>query len=292
MLYFSFFFSNVFWNERAWYGGKRGKKMWKLPREMGWEGKGCGFEGGATSTNCRLTAPTSSSWPKTCLFHPHTRSCFSLWWPECQKRDTSFLLSFTLFYFIFLVVSNRRTFPLLALVLFSLHGFNCQSDHTVSSLVIISSLSLLAHWRQGLHKWRVISVCLYHCLPALLWSLDRSLVCLYHCLPPSSDLWIEILCSCPVHTVHRADCVIADHVITIRVLACRHEVHPHNTQTIRARGQGKRAISHHPAVSTVGVLFIVYDLTLVGAKMQAQWQIGCLVPHSKPSLRDARWPDT
>ena len=49
-----------------------------------------------------------------------------------------------------MVVSNRRTFPLLALVLFSLHGFNCQSDHTVSSLVIISSLSLLAHWRQGL----------------------------------------------------------------------------------------------------------------------------------------------
>ena len=33
----------------------------------------------------------------------------------------------------FLVVSNRRTVPLLALVLFSLHGFNCQSDHTVSS---------------------------------------------------------------------------------------------------------------------------------------------------------------
>ena len=50
-----------------------------------------------------------------------------------------------LLYFILLVVSNRRTFPLLALVLFSLHGFNCQSDHTVSSLVIISSLSLLAH---------------------------------------------------------------------------------------------------------------------------------------------------
>ena len=47
--------------------------------------------------------------------------------------------------FYFLVVSNRRTFPLLALVLFSLHGFNCQSDYTVSSLIIISSLSLFAH---------------------------------------------------------------------------------------------------------------------------------------------------
>ena len=31
--------------------------------------------------------------------------------------------------------------------------------------------------------------------------------------------WTELnLCSCPVHTVHRADCVIADHVITICIL--------------------------------------------------------------------------
>ena len=141
MLYFSFFLSNVFWNERAWYGGKRGKKMWKLLREMGWEGKGCGLEGGVTSTNCRLNTLTSSSWPKTCAFHPHTSTCFSLWWPECQKRDTSFLLSFILFIY-FLVGSNRRTFPLLSLVLFSLHGFNCQLDHTVSSLIIFKSESI------------------------------------------------------------------------------------------------------------------------------------------------------
>ena len=117
---------------------------------------------------------------------------------------------FSLLFIYFLVGSNRRTFPLLSLVLFSLHGFNCQWDHMVSSLTIIPSLRLLVHWRQGRHKWGVTSVCLYHCLPPLFWSLDRSPLCLYHCLPPSPDLWIEVLCSCPVHTVHRADCVIAD----------------------------------------------------------------------------------
>jgi len=66
----------------------------------------------------------------------------------------------------------------------------------VSSLIIILSLSLLAHWRQGLHKEGVTSVCLYCCLSPLLWSLARSPVCLYHCLPHSSDLYIEVLCSC------------------------------------------------------------------------------------------------
>ena len=104
MQYFYFLLSSVFWNERAWYGGKRGNKMWKLLREPGWEGKGCGIEGVSMSTQCRLTALTSSSWPKTCPFHPHTRSSFSLWWSECQKK--SYKLS-SLF-FSFLVGSNRR----------------------------------------------------------------------------------------------------------------------------------------------------------------------------------------
>ena len=173
MLYFSFFLSNVFWNERAWYGGKREKKMWKLLKEMDSEGKECGLEGGAMSRNCRLTALTSSNWPKTCLFHPHTRSCFFLWWSECQKRDTSFRLSF-IYLFIFLVEVIEELFPSAVILFLSLHGFSCQSHHMVSSLIIILSLSLLAHWRQGLHKGGVTSVCLYHCLPLLFWSLDRS----------------------------------------------------------------------------------------------------------------------
>ena len=105
MLYFYFLLSNVFWNERAWYGGKRGKKTWKLLRDQGWEGKGYEIEGVLTSTHCILTALTSSSWPKTCPFHPHTRSSSSLWWSECQRK--SYKLS-SLFYFFFLVGSNRR----------------------------------------------------------------------------------------------------------------------------------------------------------------------------------------
>ena len=64
-------------------------------------------------------------------------------------------------------------------------------------------------------------------------------------------------------------------------------VHPHHTQMIRARGQGKRVISHKPGVSTVGGLFMVCDLALLGARVQAQRQIRHVVPHSKPSLRDA-----
>ena len=109
MLSFYFLLSNVFWNERAGCGGKRGKKMWKLLRGPGWEGKGCGIEGASTSTQCRLTALTSSSWPKTCPFHPHTHSSFSLWWAECQKK--SYKLSSVLFYFIF-VGSKRRAISL------------------------------------------------------------------------------------------------------------------------------------------------------------------------------------
>ena len=49
--------------------------------------------------------------------------------------------------------------------------------------------------------------------------------------------------------------------------------------------------THQPGISTVGGLFIVCDLALIGAKVQAQWQIGCLVPHSKPSIMDARQSD-
>ena len=60
---------------------------------------------------------------------------------------------------------------------------------------------------------------------------------------------------------------------------------------IEARGQGNRGASHQPGVPTVGGLLIVCDLALVGAKVQAQRQFGCLVPHSKPSVRDARQSD-
>ena len=105
MPYFHFLLYSVFWNERAWYGGERGKKMWKLLRELCWEGKGCGIEGVSMYTQGRLTALTSSSWPKTCPFHPHTCSSSSLWWSECQRN--SYKLS-SLFSFFFLVGSNRR----------------------------------------------------------------------------------------------------------------------------------------------------------------------------------------
>ena len=94
--YFHFLLSSVFWSERAWYGGKRGKEMWNLLRESCWEGKGCEIEGVSMSTHSRLTELTSCSWPKTCPFHPHTRSSSSLWWTECQRKRhklSSFLFS-------------------------------------------------------------------------------------------------------------------------------------------------------------------------------------------------------
>ena len=49
--------------------------------------------------------------------------------------------------------------------------------------------------------------------------------------------------------------------------------------------------SHQPGISTVGSLFIVCDLALIGANVQTQRQIRCLIPHSKPSVRDARQSD-
>ena len=85
---------------------------------------------------------------------------------------------------------------------------------------------------------------------------------------------MEVLCSHPVHTVQGSDCVIADRVITVCVLACRHEVTPTTHNWLEARGQGNRGASHQPGVPTVGGLLIVCDLALVGAKVQAQSQIG------------------
>ena len=106
--YFHFLLSSAFWNERACYGGKRGKKMWKLLREPCWEGNGCGIEGDSMSTQCRLTAFTSSRWPKTWSFHPRTRSSSSLWWSECQRKN----YKLSSFFSFFLVGSNRRAISL------------------------------------------------------------------------------------------------------------------------------------------------------------------------------------
>ena len=50
--------------------------------------------------------------------------------------------------------------------------------------------------------------------------------------------------------------------------------------------------SHQPGVSALGCLFIFCDVSFIRAKVQTHWQISCLIPHSKPSLRDARWPDS
>ena len=78
------------------------------------------------------TGLTSSSWPRTCPFHPRTRSSFSLWWSECQKKK---LKAFFLF---FLVGGNRR--------IISLCYHQCSSacmdaaaghDHTTSSFITI-----------------------------------------------------------------------------------------------------------------------------------------------------------
>lgn len=35
--------------------------------------------------------------------------------------------------------------------------------------------------------------------------------------------------------------------------------------------EGKGGISHQPGVTTVGCLFILCDLTLIGAKVQTDW---------------------
>ena len=67
---------------------------------------------------------------------------------------------------------------------------------------------------------------------------------------------------------------------------------PITHKRLEARRQENRGASHQPGVlTTVGSLLIICDLALVGAKVQAQWQIGCLIPHSKPSVRDARQAD-
>ena len=84
-----------------------------------------------------------------------------------RERVTSFSLSFLSFFF-FLVGSNRIAISLCSHWCFSAcmgstvsRTTRCQSDYTVISLLIIPSLSLLVHWRQGLHKGGVTSVCLY-----------------------------------------------------------------------------------------------------------------------------------
>ena len=45
----------------------------------------------------------------------------------------------------FFVEVLEENFPSAVILLFSLHGFSCQSDYMVRSLIIILSLSLLAH---------------------------------------------------------------------------------------------------------------------------------------------------
>ena len=54
---------------------------------------------------------------------------------------------------------------------------------------------------------------------------------------------MEVLCSRPGNTVHRADCVIANRVITLCILACRHEVPPTTYMRLEARGQGNGCFS-------------------------------------------------
>lgn len=85
------------------------------------------------------------------------------------------------------------------------------------------------------------------------------------------------------HKVHSA--YIANRVVPMHVPACRWGPQP-------TGDRGQVDASHHPGVSTVGLLFIFCDLALVGAKVQTQRQIGRLVPHSEPRLRDARHSDS
>lgn len=88
---------------------------------------------------------TSSSWPKSYPFHPHTHSSFSLWWSEFEKEKLK-TFCFVLFWW-----GGNRGIILLSCsqCSFSMHGINPQCDHMMCSLVIIYTSESLRQRRAG-----------------------------------------------------------------------------------------------------------------------------------------------
>ena len=160
MPYFHFLLSSVFWNERAWYEGKeeRCESCWGIcvenERVVGLRESQCIH----MADSLRSPHPFC---PRRVLSIHILIAVPPFGELSVRERVTSFPLSFLFSW----QEAIEELFLSALIVLFTLHGFSCQSDHTVSSLLIIPRRSLLVHWRQVLHKGGVTSVC-RHCVPS------------------------------------------------------------------------------------------------------------------------------
>ena len=101
---------------------------------------------------------TSSSWPKSYPFHPHTRSSFSLWWSEFEKEKLQFFV-FCFLFFCFLVCEGwggNRGIILLSCGQwsFSLYGISPQCDHMMYSLVVVYTAGSLCQLRAQVPQGR------------------------------------------------------------------------------------------------------------------------------------------
>lgn len=146
-------------------------------------------------------------------------------------------------------------------------ALGCQSwDHVTPFSPMVSFMDSNTHYNQP-HKM-LLSHCVYVCFLCLCSAL----------LTLTFRFEAGLLCLCKDHSAHRTS-----HNAPPPVLAC----HRSTEGMWGVRGGRKGSISYQPRVSTVGCLFILCNLALIGAKMQTQWQIRCLIPYSKPSLGDA-----
>lgn len=136
---------------------------------------------------------------------------------------------------------------------------------------MVSFMDSNTHYNQP-HKM-LLSHCVYVCFLCLCSAL----------LTLTFRFEAGLLCLCKDHSAHRTS-----HNAPPPVLAC----HRSTEGMWGVRGGRKGSISYQPRVSTVGCLFILCNLALIGAKMQTQWQIRCLIPYSKPSLGDAWWSNS
>ena len=155
-------------------------------------------------------------------------------------------------------------------------------DHVVSSLIITPCLSLLVHSGQGPHTGGATSVCLYHCAAPTCPLIFRQKSRVHAQCTQDTGLIV----SSPSTASHEdvGSVLPPPHPATL----------PHSNWRSENRGRGVFLTSQEYPPLAASLLSVIWPVSfvIVGAKVQVQRQIRRLIPHSKPSLRDARRSDT